>query len=55
MELILQATIEMAMKIGFTHQILESIRDSEMQALNYESIITTLDDYIGELKKLFYA
>lgn len=41
--------------IGFTHQILESIRDSEMQALNYESIMTTLDDYIGELKKLFYA
>ena len=41
--------------IGFTNEILDSIRNSKAQNLNYERIIATLDEYFDELRKVFYA
>ncbi len=41
--------------IGFTNQILDSIRNSKDQKPNYDYIIATLDDYFTELRKVFYA
>lgn len=42
------------MNIGFTNQILEDIRNSEINELDYDKMITKLDDYCDELRKLFY-
>ncbi len=41
--------------IGFTNQILDSIRNSKDQTPDYDYIIATLDDYFTELRKVFYA
>lgn len=40
--------------VGFTDEILNDIRNSDASNLNYESIITTLDEYFDELRKVFY-
>lgn len=40
--------------IGFTNQILEDIRNSELDELDYEKIIAKLDGYLNELRKIFY-
>lgn len=41
--------------VGFTNQILDDIRNSEASNLDYEHIITTIDEYFDELRKVFYA
>jgi len=41
--------------IGFTNQILEDIRKSEASSLDYERIVSTLDEYFDELRKVFYT
>lgn len=41
--------------IGFTNQILDSIRNSKDQKPDCDYIIATLDDYFTELRKVFYA
>lgn len=41
--------------VGFTDEILDDIRNSDASNLNYESIITTLDEYFDELRKVFYT
>ncbi|MFX4261332.1 TetR/AcrR family transcriptional regulator [Pelotomaculum propionicicum] len=40
--------------IGFTNQILEDIRNSEKNELDYDKIIAQLDGYLNELRKIFY-
>jgi len=40
--------------IGFTNQILDDIRNSEASNLDYERIVSTLDEYFDELRKVFY-
>ncbi len=40
--------------IGFTNQILDNIRNSGASNLDYEDIVTTLDEYFDELRKVFY-
>jgi len=40
--------------IGFTNQILDDIRNSKTLNLDYQHIITTLDEYLDELRKVFY-
>jgi len=40
--------------IGFTNQILEDIRRSENNELNYDKIIARIDGYFNELRKIFY-
>jgi len=40
--------------IGFTNQILEEIRNSEAVELDYDSILSELDGYLDELRKIFY-
>jgi AcrR family transcriptional regulator len=40
--------------IGFSNQILDKIKNSDPQKLDYEQIVTILDDYLNELRKLFY-
>jgi TetR/AcrR family transcriptional regulator len=40
--------------IGFTNQILDDIRNPQTPDLDYQHIITTLDEYLGELMKIFY-
>lgn len=40
--------------IGFTNQILEDIRNTKTSELDYDHIITELDGYLDELKKVFY-
>lgn len=40
--------------IGFTNQILEEIRNSEKNELDYDMIIAKLDDFLNELRKIFY-
>ncbi|MEL7564721.1 MAG: TetR/AcrR family transcriptional regulator [Dehalobacterium sp.] len=40
--------------IGFTNQILEDIRSSENNELDYDKIIAKLDGYFTELRKIFY-
>jgi AcrR family transcriptional regulator len=42
------------MNIGFTNQILEDIRNSEINELDYDKIIAKLDGFFNELRKLFY-
>ncbi len=39
---------------GFTNQILEDIRNSENNELDYDKIIARIDGYFNELRKLFY-
>jgi len=41
--------------IGFTNQILDDIRNSQTSNLDYQHIITTLDEYFDELRKIFYT
>ena len=41
--------------IGFTNEILDDIRNSESQSLNYELVIEKLDGYFDELRKVFYT
>lgn len=40
--------------IGFTNEILDDIRNSESQSLDYELVIERLDEYFDELRKVFY-
>lgn len=40
--------------IGFTNQILEDIRNSEKNELDYDMIVAQLDGFFNELKKVFY-
>lgn len=40
--------------IGFTNQILEDIRNSEINELDYDKIIAKLDGYLDELRNIFY-
>jgi TetR/AcrR family transcriptional regulator len=40
--------------IGFTNQILEDIRNSGKNELDYEKIVAKLDGYFNELRKIFY-
>jgi hypothetical protein len=40
--------------IGFTNQILDDIRNSNVLELDYVFIISKLDGYFEELKKIFY-
>ena len=40
--------------IGFTNQILDDMRKSEASNLDYERIVSTLDEYFDELRKVFY-
>ncbi|MDF2803762.1 MAG: TetR family transcriptional regulator [Anaerocolumna sp.] len=40
--------------IGFTNQILDDIRKSEISEVEYISIIAKLDGYFEELRKIFY-
>jgi TetR/AcrR family transcriptional regulator len=39
---------------GFTNEILDDIRNSQTSNLDYQHIITTLDGYFDELRKIFY-
>lgn len=41
--------------VGFTNQILEKIRNHQYSDLNCESIMSELDEYFDELRKIFYA
>ena len=41
--------------IGFTNQILDDIRKSEASSLDYERIVSTLDEYFDGLRKVFYT
>jgi hypothetical protein len=40
--------------VGFTNQILDDIRNSKTEAIDYEIIVEKLDAYLDELKKVFY-
>lgn len=40
--------------IGFTNQILEEIRSHELTTLDYDKVVEKLDDYLTELRKIFY-
>ena len=40
--------------IGFTNQILEDIRNSEKNEMDYDMIIAQLDGFFNELKKVFF-
>lgn len=40
--------------IGFANEILDEIRNLQPSSLDYKKIITALDDFIDELRKLFY-
>ena len=40
--------------IGFTNQILDDIRNSQSSSLDDKHIIAALDEYFGELRKIFY-
>lgn len=40
--------------VGFTNQILEDIRNSENNELDYDKIIARIDGYFNELRKIFY-
>jgi AcrR family transcriptional regulator len=41
--------------VGFTNQILDDIRNPGTSNLDYEHIVTALDEYFDELRKVFYA
>lgn len=40
--------------VGFTNEILEEIRNSSNNELDYDMIIAKLDGYLNELRKIFY-
>ncbi len=40
--------------VGFTNEILEEIRNSNKNELDYNMIIAKLDGYLNELRKIFY-
>ncbi|NLL82098.1 MAG: TetR/AcrR family transcriptional regulator [Tissierellia bacterium] len=40
--------------IGFINKILDDIRNSEALHLDYDHIVSTLDGYFDELRKIFY-
>ncbi|MGW8113980.1 TetR/AcrR family transcriptional regulator [Caproicibacterium sp. NSD3] len=40
--------------VGFTNEILDDIRNSQTLNLDYQHIITTLDEFFDELRKIFY-
>ncbi|MEQ8174598.1 MAG: TetR/AcrR family transcriptional regulator [Syntrophomonadaceae bacterium] len=40
--------------VGFTNEILEEIRNSKKDELDYDMIIAKLDGYLNELRKIFY-
>ncbi len=40
--------------IGFTNQILEEIRSHGFTTLDYDKVVEKLDDYLTELRKIFY-
>jgi TetR/AcrR family transcriptional regulator len=40
--------------IGFTNQIVEDIRNSEVSELDYDNIVAELDGYLHELRKIYY-
>ena len=40
--------------VGFTNEILEDIRKSSITELDYDQILTQLDNYLNELKDIFY-
>ncbi|MEA4924509.1 MAG: TetR/AcrR family transcriptional regulator [Syntrophomonadaceae bacterium] len=40
--------------VGFTNEILEEIRNSKKNELDYDMIIAKLDGYLNELRKIFY-
>ncbi len=40
--------------IGFTNQILDDIRNSQIPEVDYKHMVTTLDEYLDELRKIFY-
>lgn len=39
---------------GFTNEILEDIRNSQYSSFHYQAVITKLDEYFAELKKILY-
>ncbi|MEA5032990.1 MAG: TetR/AcrR family transcriptional regulator [Sphaerochaeta sp.] len=41
--------------VGFTNQILDDIRNSGTNAMDYDLIVKKLDDYFDELRKVFYT
>ena len=41
--------------IGFTNQILDEIRNEQASEPDYKLILTTLDGYFDELRKIFYT
>lgn len=41
--------------VGFTNKVLDDIRNSKALNLDYEHIISTLDRYFDELRKIFYT
>ncbi|WP_026672991.1 TetR/AcrR family transcriptional regulator [Alkalihalobacterium bogoriense] len=41
--------------VGFTNEILEGIRNSEASNVDYERIVSTLDEYFDELRRIFYT
>lgn len=40
--------------VGFTNQILEDLRNSEITELDYDKVLADLDGYLNELKEIFY-
>src|SRR5690625_6214061 len=40
--------------VGFTNEILENIRKSEITDLDYDKVLAELDGYLNELKEIFY-
>jgi AcrR family transcriptional regulator len=42
------------LNIGFTSQILEEVRNSENNELDYDRIVAIIDDNLNELRKIFY-
>ncbi len=40
--------------IGFTNQIVDDMRNAQASNRDYEHILSTIDEYLEELKKLFY-
>ncbi|MFA9560425.1 TetR/AcrR family transcriptional regulator [Evansella sp. AB-rgal1] len=41
--------------VGFTNELLEDIKKSEASIMDYERIVSTLDEYFEELRKIFYT
>lgn len=40
--------------IGFTNQILDDIKNSDGTNVDYDKIVSMLDGYFDELRKIFY-